>query len=789
MISLKLFGGASLERDGAILSGPVAQRHRLALLALLCVSHPRLLSRDKLLGYLWPERDTEHGRNLLKQAVHVVRRALGEDVLLSAGDDLRLDASQLDCDLLAFEEALATGDRERAVRLYTGPLLDGFFLSDAPEFERWVDQERERLRREWRRALTELAVQKGASGDAEGARDGWQHLLADDPHDARATIGLMEALDGLGDRAGAIRLARLHDILLETEFDADPDPAVRAVLERIRAGGAGGESGSATAEALTDGLRDESRSTPPVAPPGRAMAASDSPPAGTWSWKRTAGLTALLVALGALAWAFAPRLPRQPSEISSVAVLPLANLTGDPEDAYFVAGMHDALIAELAQIEALTVYSRQSVLRYRDSDKSLPEVARELGVQAVVEGAVYRSGDSVRISVQLVRATPEQHLISRTFVGPLNRALALQGEVARAVADAMRARVTPAVRVRLTSGPTVEPAAQDAYLAGLYHLERASYGQMLPSADRLQHFRLAISKLEESVVLDPSWARAHAKLALAEHWLASSDPHQSEENFRKSKASALRALSLDSTEAQAWASLGFVQLLYDWDWTGAERSIRRAMELDPNSHHWIHALYLRAAGRYEESIAEYRQAEARDPLSDLLKAQIVGVYSCADRHDEAVAEARRVHERVAAAGGTGVSGDTLWFLAVKAQEYSLAGRHDEAVRAAEEMVVRTDTLRSGATLAFALAMAGREPEARSLIARLDAVGVESWAATYAALGDTARAIDLTSSRVQEMGRVLAGARCWLIYKVLPEERRLQALLQPVGFPGWARPGG
>ncbi|MEZ4412783.1 MAG: winged helix-turn-helix domain-containing protein, partial [Gemmatimonadales bacterium] len=126
MISLKLFGGASLERDGAILSGRVAQRHRLALLSLLAVSHPRPLSRDKLLGYLWPERDTDHARNLLKQAVHVIRKALGEGVIRSAGDDLYFEPSQLDCDALAFEESLASGDRERAIELYAGPFLDGF---------------------------------------------------------------------------------------------------------------------------------------------------------------------------------------------------------------------------------------------------------------------------------------------------------------------------------------------------------------------------------------------------------------------------------------------------------------------------------------------------------------------------------------------------------------------------------------------------------------------------------------------------------------------------------------
>ncbi len=779
MISLKLFGGASLKQDGAILSGPVAQRHRLALLSLLCISHPRPLSRDKLLGYLWPERDTDHARNLLKQAVHVVRKALGDGVIRSAGDDLYVEPSQLACDVIAFGDSLLGGDRARADELYEGPLLDGFFLSEAPEFERWVDQERERLRRDWRRALTELAREKGATGDTVGARDCWQRLLADDPHDARATVGLMETLDSMGDRAGAIRQARLHDILLATEFGADPDPAVRATLERIRAVSVGGEPAPAL-----EALMEDVEPTPSVVHAGPSAAATQLPPPGWWSWGRVTGIVAVLFVIASLAWVSARKPAGEPAEITSVAVLPLSNLTGDPQDAYFVAGMHDALIAELAQINALTVYSRQSVLRYQDSDKSLPEVARELGVQAVVEGAVFRSGDSVRITVQLVRARPEQHLISKTFTGPLNRALALQGEVARAVADAMRARMTPAVRTRLTSGPTVDPAAQDAYLEGLYHLERGSYGQILPYAERLDQFRLAIAKLEEAVALDSTWAWAYAKLALAEHWLASSELGESVEYFPKSRAAALRALALDSTESQAWASLGFVQLVYDWDWTGAERSIQRAMELDPSSHHWIYAFYLRSAGRYDEAIAEYRKAEARDPLSDLLKSQIVLAYSCADRHDEAVAEARRLNERVATVRGSALRGDSVWLLVIETQEYALSGRYAEAIRAAEQTIALSDTLTTGDVLAFALAMGGRQSEARALVTRLESLGISSplWASIYAALGDTTRAIDLTRSKVLAQGRALVGARCWLIYKVLPDEPRLQALLKPVGFP-------
>jgi len=443
-----------------------------------------------------------------------------------------------------------------------------------------------------------------------------------------------------------------------------------------------------------------------------------------------------------------------------------------------VAGMHDALIAELAQIQALTVFSRQSVLRFQDSHMPLPAVAKSLGVDAVVEGAVFKSGDSVRISVQLVRAQPEQHLISRTFTGPLNRALALQGEVARAVADAMRARVTPAERARLTRTRTIAPAAQDAYLSGLYHLGRASYGQILPPAERVEERRLAIAKLGEVVALDSMWAPGYAQLALASHWLASSTVEEADENFRRSKAAALRAIELDSMESQGWASLGFVRYWYERDWIGAEQAIQRAIELEPNSHHWIYASYLRAAGRHDEAIAEYRKAEARDPLSDLLRSQIASEYSCAGRHDEAIAEAERFQDRIAGGGAAGVAGGSAWFLQFTAQEYSLLGKHTEAIQAAKQLVDLTDSLTSGYVLAFTLAMSGRQAEAQSLVAWIEEHhGELPWAVSInAALGDTARAVQAVRSVVDTGGYVLGTYRCWLVFKVLPGEPRLQELL-------------
>jgi serine/threonine-protein kinase len=232
MITLRLFGGAALARDGQRLTGPATQRHRLALLALLASHRPRAAPREKLIGYLWP--DALRGRQLLKQSVYELRRALGEGVIVSSGNDLWLASDAIDFDVMAFEEAVAAGDPEHAVGLYTGPFLDGFSLPDAPEFEHWVDRERERLRLVCCGALEQLAEAAQTGGDAARAAEWWRRRLAQDPHNALVTLRLMEALTESGDRAAAIQHARVHTLLLKRDFDAQPDPAVEALADRLR---------------------------------------------------------------------------------------------------------------------------------------------------------------------------------------------------------------------------------------------------------------------------------------------------------------------------------------------------------------------------------------------------------------------------------------------------------------------------------------------------------------------------------------------------------------------------
>jgi DNA-binding SARP family transcriptional activator len=235
VFSLKLLGSASLEGPGGRLTGQAVQRHRMAMLALLAGSpSPRTLNRDKLTAWLWPESDSEHARRLLNQAVHVLRRELGAEVILSVAEDLQLNPALVSCDVVAFEEALAAGELERCAGLYRGPFLDGFFLSDAPEFDQWLGRERDRLAAAFARALDGLAERAEAVGDRGGAVGWWKARAALDPYDSSVALRLILALEASGNRAAALLEAGEHGRLLKEELDMAPPPELRELTERLR---------------------------------------------------------------------------------------------------------------------------------------------------------------------------------------------------------------------------------------------------------------------------------------------------------------------------------------------------------------------------------------------------------------------------------------------------------------------------------------------------------------------------------------------------------------------------
>jgi serine/threonine protein kinase/Flp pilus assembly protein TadD len=323
-----------------------------------------------------------------------------------------------------------------------------------------------------------------------------------------------------------------------------------------------------------------------------------------------------------------------PGRIKAIAVLPLANLSHDPEQEYFADGMTEQLITDLAQIAALRVISRTSAMRYKGSDKPLPEIARELNVDGFVEGSVLRAGDRVRITAQLIHAATDQHIWAKSYERDLSDVLALQSEVARAIADEVQAKLTPQERARLARVRPVNPAAHEAYLKGRHHWARATE----------EGVRKSIEYFAEAIAKDPSYALAHAGLSDAFNQLCNPilELVPQGELIPRAKAAATKALELDETLADAHICLGRVKFYFDWDWAGAEKCFQRAIELSPNHTyaHYIYALLLSALGRHPEAIQESTRALALDPVA-LLVNGVSGLIYCFARQFETAEEQLR----------------------------------------------------------------------------------------------------------------------------------------------------
>jgi TolB-like protein/DNA-binding winged helix-turn-helix (wHTH) protein/Tfp pilus assembly protein PilF len=316
-----------------------------------------------------------------------------------------------------------------------------------------------------------------------------------------------------------------------------------------------------------------------------------------------AGLLVLLVGFDVGSWR-EKLLPRAtPIHIRSIAVLPLENLSGDPAQEYFTDGMTDALVTELAQISSLRVISRTSVMRYKGTRKPLPDIAKELNVDGIVEGSVVQSAERVRVNAQLIEAATDRHLWASMYERSPGDVVILQSEVARAITSAIQVQLTPQEEAQLTRVQPVDPQAYEAYLRGRYFWNKRTDAAVRKSID---YFQQAIQR-------DPNYALAYA--GMAEAYIVRDDVSP-EEQFSKAKATAKMALQMDDSLAEAHNAMAMSLFFYDWDWPGAEREFKRALALNPNyaqAHQW-YGQYLRAMGWQNSAMAEIKRAQELDPL-------------------------------------------------------------------------------------------------------------------------------------------------------------------------------
>ncbi len=458
------------------------------------------------------------------------------------------------------------------------------------------------------------------------------------------------------------------------------------------------------------------------------------------------------------------------NSIESLAVLPLENLSHDAEQEYFADGMTDELITALGRMGAPTVISRTSVMHYKASNKTVPEIARELHVDAILQGSVLRYGDKVRITTQLTDAATDRNLWGQSYERNLRDILTLQDEVAQNIVREVRIKLIPQDHPRVVSTKVVSPEVHEAYLRGRYYWNKRTPEALAKS---MEYFQWAAQK-------DPEYALAFA--GLADAYSLGSDPRMlPREANEKSKAAALRALEIDDTLAEAHTSLA-AAMWNEWKWDGAEKEFKRAIELNPSyatAHHWL-SIYFSTAGNHEEAIREATHAIQLDPLSLIINASLGGLLSDAGRYDQAIGQCRKTVEL-----------DSNFAIAHECLgiAYLRKGNTRDAVSELRRAVELSDgSPLSLGELGYAYAVAGERNEARAILSRLSHFPTGTYvpgyplAVIHAGLGERSEALVWLRRAYDNRDVELLWLQSDPMVDSLRSDPGFQDLLRGIGFP-------
>ncbi len=766
MFSLKLLGGASIQTSSGPLAGRATQRRRIALLAVLAVARARGVSRDKLIAYLWPEQDAEHGRALLSDSIYRVNQALDGEAIVSTGDDLRLSPDILSSDVAEFEDATDRGDWQTAANLYGGPFLDGFFLGDAEEFERWATTERDRLGRTYSRTLEALGESAERRGDTIEAVRWWRALAAYDPYSSRVAVRLMRALDRSGDRAAALQHARVHATLLADEFGTEPDAAVAELAASMRA------------QPITPAPPPRAAPAPP--PEESELAVTAQPPVAAkkrrrW-WPAAAAVFALVIAAAVAARGRASEGRKVDS--ASVAVLPFVDLSPGHDHEYFSDGMTEELINTLGRVQGVRVASRTSSFAFKGRTPDVHDVGTQLRVATVLDGSVRADDGTLRITARLSNARDGYQLWSRTYERKLEDVFAIQEEISRSIVETLKGTLMVRADSAATARRDTDLEAYNLYMRGRHALYmKGRYSWYRRTKEGLEsaagYFRQAIEK-------DSTYALAHAGLADANAVLGFYDYLSPREAFPSAERAARRAMALDSTLVQPYATLGYVELYHHWNWPRAEEWFTRAIDRGPRystAHQW-YANFLTARARFDEAVRAMGRAQEIDPLSLIASAAHGWVLYYAGEYERAAEQCRLTLEL-----------DPEYAVALLWHGWSLVelGRPKEALTLLDRGVALTN--RSAlfvASLAHARAIAGDTLGARQLLRELEDRATREYVPTYEvakihlALGSRDRALDLLERAYDERSHSMVFLGIDPQLRPLHREARFERLISRVG---------
>ncbi|MBZ5645859.1 MAG: protein kinase [Acidobacteriia bacterium] len=451
--------------------------------------------------------------------------------------------------------------------------------------------------------------------------------------------------------------------------------------------------------------------------------------------------------------------------VESLAVLPLENLSGDPEQDYLADGVHEALITDLAKLGGIKrVIARSSVMGYRKTSKPLSQIAKELGVDALISGSVLRSGDRVQITAHLIQASSEQQLWGDRYERQLRDVLSLQNDIVSAITQAIRLQLSPQEKARLATARPVNPEAYEAYLKGKFYLNKYTP----------EGFQKGLAYLQEAIKKDPMNPLPYAELALGYGMMGH---EQAPETFPLARAAALKALQLDESLAEAHEALAEIKLYQDWDWPGAEQSFRRALEINPNlaQGHVHYSWYLQLVRPLDEAIAEMERARELDPLTPLWSAWLGWQYWEAGRSDKAIDAAQKSLE---------LDPNFPVGLYILGAAYAQKGMYPQAIAAHRKAGVASSAWRW--PLGYTYALAGQWEAARRVAAELEKepVGLNPWglAEIYTALGEKDAAFRWLEVCFSSHAGYMPWIRIEIPYKPLRSDPRFQDLVRRMNLP-------
>lgn len=773
MIRLHLLGTVDLRSDGVEVRSVLSQPKRLALLAYLASATPRgFHSRDTLLALFWPESDGERARNSLRQALHQLRRSLGDDVVVGRGDrEVGLDPALFWCDAAEFDQALEEGRFEDALKLYRGDVLPGFFIDDAAEAERWLEEERARRRRAAVDAAGKLAEREEARGEWRAAALWAERALSFAPSEEAALRRLLVLLERAGEPAAALAAFADFERRLQAEYGLAPSAETLRLVEQLR------RPAPVTAPAAPSSGRavhaaESVEIAAPVIIPSEAVPASTDPTRRPRRrWGRIAAATLGLAAVLTGGWFATARggAPAVEREAPSIAVLPFVNLSGNRDNDYFSDGLAEELLNVLAQVPELRVASRTSSFGYRGNEVPVDSIGRALRVGHVLEGSVRQYGPRVRITAQLIDARTGYHLWSQTYDREMADIFAVQDEISRAIGDQLQVKLAS----RAPGRP--ETANPEAYAQVL----KANFAFNQSGQSPRERYAAAAGFLEEAIRIDPRYAEAYAKLADATQGQAYRGYVPAAEGFARARALAERALALDPGMARAHYVLGRIAELHEWDFPRAQEHYQRSVELAPvpDREPPPHAFVLMRLGRHAEAVAAARRNAALQPDWPGAYNNLGSILSYTGDYADAI-EAFTAAQALAPSNPNAQLG--------LANTYVYMGRGAEAVQAAERVHQRLPEEPSVlGTLGSAYALAGRRADAERILARLQALPGSTrypQASVHASLGNADRAFALLAEAVEQRESAAPDLGIDPVFARYRADPRMAPLLRRIGLP-------